>query len=120
MARTPDTVNIRAHELMLLLCYRWAAVNSPDIGELGTKVYEEIVSDIDTQSKIEVTPAQLADLIHHMKEVVFEKVKPARLNFSVRNYNKTMRRLKSQAPNLFKEAPSGEVVMIELEERAYE
>jgi hypothetical protein len=117
MARTPDTVNIRLHDLMVLLMYRWAATNSPLIGELGEATYDETVSAIDTQSKLEITPMQLADLIYHMKECVFGRVKPVKLDFRIKNYNRIMRRLKSTAPNMFKETAAGEVVMVELEDR---
>lgn len=120
MARTPDLVNIKLQELMLLLTYRWAAVNSPVLGELGVEPHESILNDIDRQSDLQVTPAQLADLVYHMKMAILDKTEPAKLRFTVKNYNKIMRKLKSQAPNLFKELATGEVVMVELEERAFE
>lgn len=120
MARTPETVSIKLHDLMLLLNYRWAAVNSSEIGELGLVPHEDFVAQIDAQSRVEVTPVQLADLIHHFKECTFEKVKPAKLNFTTRNYNHFLRKLKKQAPTLFKETAAGEVVMVELEDRFYE
>lgn len=114
--RTPETVDVRLHDLMTLLCYRWAATNSPHVGELGLDNYEKLVTDIDTQSNVNVTPRQLADLIFHMKECVFERVKPVRLDFTIKNHNKMMRRLKQTAPHMFKETAAGELVMIELEE----
>lgn len=117
MARTPDLVSIKLQELMLLLTYRWAAVNSPILGELGTENHEGILNDIDRQSSVQLTPSQLADLIYHMKMAILDKTEPARLRFTTKNYNKIMRKLKSQVPNLFKELKSGEVVMVELEEK---
>lgn len=119
MARTPNTVPIKLHDLMLLCCYRWAAVNS-EIGELGVETHDDLLTQIDMQSQIEIKPAQLADLIHHMKEVVFEKVKPAKLIFTMQNHNKMMKALKRQNPELFKEGPAGEIIMVELEEKAFE
>lgn len=117
MARTPNLVSITLHDLMLLLNYRWAAVNSERIGDLGILPYEDFVSRMDMQSEVNVSPQQLADLIYHMKQVIFERVKPARLTFTARNYNDTMKKLKAQLPHMFKENSAGEVVMIELEER---
>jgi hypothetical protein len=117
MARTPETVSISLHELMVLLNFKWAAVSSSDVGELGDTVYEDLLSQLNSQCKIEIKPKQLDDLIFHMKEVIFERVKPARMEFSHKNHNRFMRRLKAQAPHLFKELPSGEVVMINYEDR---
>lgn len=120
MARTPETVNIGLHELMLLLQFRWTAVNSPEIGELGPKVYEELVQTIDAGNNLQIKPAQLADLVHHMREVIFEKIPLFKPDIQIKNHNKVMRRLKRRAPHLFKELPSGEVVMVELEEKSFE
>lgn len=116
MARTPENVNISLHDLMLLLNYRWAATCS-EIGDLGVKCYEDLLGDIGIQSEIRIRPDQLADLIHHMKEVTFERVEPAKLMFTHKNHNKLMRRLKSQMPSLFKETSAGEVVMVDYEDR---
>jgi hypothetical protein len=80
--------------------------------------YEDFVDDIDRQSQVEITPAQLACLVHHMQQCVFEKVKPARLKFNVYNHNHVMRRLKSQMPHLFKELPTGEITLVDFEERS--
>jgi hypothetical protein len=115
MARTAEFVHIPLHELMLLLNYRWAASNS-EIGDLGNKPYETLVAEINMQSKVELTAEQLADLIYHMKEVIFERVKPAPLALSLKNHNQVMRRLKSYVPNLFKETAQGEIVMVNYED----
>lgn len=120
MPRTPELVHIKLHELMLLLTYRWAAVNSPVLGELGVDNHETIVDNIDRQSDVQVTPAQLADLIYHMKMAVLDKTAPHPIRFTMKNYNKIMRKLKSQVPHMFKETAAGEVVMVELEEKAFE
>ena len=119
MARTPNTVSIKLHDLMLLWSYRWAAVNCK-IGELGPETHSEIFDAIDRQSKIEIRPAQLADLIFHMQQVMFERIEPAKLVFTMKNHNKMMRKLKSQNPELFKVNKAGEIVMKELEEKAFE
>lgn len=120
MARTPETVNIRLHDLLLLLNYRWAATNSKVIGDLGVKCYEDLVAQIEAQSQFEVTPVQLADLIHHMKECVFEQIEPAKMSFSAKNYNQILKGLKRSAPHMFKETATGELQMIELEERVWD
>jgi hypothetical protein len=119
MARTPELLDMRLQDLMLLLSYRWAAVQS-SIGELGDRTQEEFVAEIDRLSKVKIRPSQLADLVYHMKEVVFEKVQPAKLDFTTKNHNAIMRRLKQTNPEMFKTLPSGEVVMHELEERVWD
>lgn len=120
MARTPDTVNVGLHELMQLLQFKWTAVNCENIGELGPKDYESMIQDMNAQSQIELKPAQLADLVHHMKEVIFEKVPLLPPSTQLKNHNRIMRRLKATAPNLFKELATGEVVMVDLEEKSFE
>lgn len=115
--RTPDFVRINLSELVLLLNYKQIA--STEIGELGDEIYEETLAAIDRQSKISVTPKQLADLIYHMKECFLDKIKAPRISLKIKNYNHLMRELKDQVPQLFKELPSGEIEMINLEERTY-
>lgn len=120
MARTPETVSINLHELMLLLNYKWACVNSERVGELGTETYEDFIGGLNARSEISITPRQLEDLLFNLKEGVVNRVQPARLRFTIRNYNSVMKKLKRQLPHMFKELPSGEVVMNELEERFYD
>jgi hypothetical protein len=116
VARTPETVNIGLQELMLLLNYRFAAVNSERVGELGLQTHEELVADLNRQSRVVIKPSQLADLIHHMREAIFEKVRaPYELEYKVKNHNEIMKQLKHQAPHLFKANSAGEIVMVELE-----
>lgn len=80
--------------------------------------YEEIVESIDVKSTINVKPTHLADLVYHMKEVVFSQLPPMKIDARERNHNKIMRKLKANVPSMFKELPTGEVVMIELEKDA--
>jgi len=117
MARTPKLVNIRLQALLMLLNYRWAAASSKDVGELGVVNVEDLIADLDRQSNVQIKPSQLADLIHHMKEVIFERVPPVKLEYGIKNHNRVMRLLKSQAPELFKELSTGEVVMVDYELR---
>jgi uncharacterized protein with NAD-binding domain and iron-sulfur cluster len=120
VARTPETVSINLHELMLLLNYKWACVNSERVGELGTETYEDFLGGLNARCTIEITPRQLEELLFTLKEGVVNRVQPAKLKFTIRNYNGVMKKLKRQLPHMFKELPSGEVSMVELEDRFYE
>lgn len=117
MPQIPKTVRINLQDLLLLLNYYWSAVNSPNLGDLGSKSYEETVEEINSQSQLTITPSQLESLVYHMKQAIFEKLKPRTIEFRVKNYNSIMRGLKRQMPHLFKELASGEVTFINFEER---
>ena len=116
MARTPDLINIPLRELMRLLYYRWAATKS-EIGDLGVYCVDDLLKALDEQSRVAITPLQLADLVHHMKECVYEKEQPVCPGFQVKNHNEIMKQLAKAMPDIFKELPTGEVVMVELEDR---
>lgn len=120
MARTPETLQINLHELMLLLNYKWACVNSSRVGELGDLPYEEFIQGLNATCNIEITPRQLEDMVFNVKEGVMNRVEPKKIRFTMTNYNSLMKRLRAQLPHMFKELPTGEVVMNEIEERFYD
>jgi len=103
-------VKIALNELVTLLQYYWAAVNSKKIGELGLKPYEEVLNDIDKQSRVVITTDQLKNLVYHAKEVIMNRVEPVRVNYKARSYHPIMEKLADQAPHLFYTKPTGEIV----------
>lgn len=117
MARTPNTVRISLHILMRLLNYRWSAVKTPTIGELGDVLHEDFVNEIDKQSKVEIRPSQLADLVYHMREAVFDGAPTRVIDLTPKNHNVFMHELRREYPELFKQVPSGEIVMVNIENR---
>lgn len=119
MARSPEYVQIGLHELMLLLNYKWSAVNSLSLGELGDLPYEQFVANVDAKCDLQIQPKQLEDLIYNLKQGVLNGIPPARLRYTMTNYNKVLKKLRAQNPHLFKTLESGEVVMKELEESVY-
>lgn len=117
MAQTPLTVNIGLHNLLMLLNYYWASVNSDRVGDLGNKTYEETIIEIEKNSTFKVTPSQLESLVFHMKQAIFEKIKPIHTDNRLKSYHQIMRNLKEEIPQLFKELPSGEISFIDFKER---
>ena len=87
------------------------------MGDLGSKTYEETVLDIEKQSVLKVTPAQLESLVFHMKQMIFEKLKPIQVDTRIKSYHAIIRKLKDEIPNLFKELPSGEITFINFEDK---
>lgn len=116
MPNLPTTVNIDLQDLSLLLGYYWSSVNS-EVGDLGTKTYEETLLDISRQSQCKVTPSQLESLVYHMKQAIFEKLKPVHVDLRLKNYQKIMKRLADDIPQLFKQEESGETVFINFEDK---
>lgn len=116
----PKTVNISLHELIELLQYYWAAVNSKKIGDLGLKSYEEIIYELDKQSTVRISPSQLEHLVYHAKEVIMNRIDPIRVNRKAKSYYPLMKRLEDQVPQLFKTTSSGEIVFIEMREKEYD
>jgi len=116
MAQPNHLVHLNLPELVLLLSYYWTSVNS-SIGDLGTVDYNETLNQIDQQSNIKISASQLENLVYHMKQVIFEKLRMAKPDPKIKNYNRIMLRLKAQAPSLFKELPSGEVVFVNFQDR---
>lgn len=119
MANLPLTVNIDLQDLTTLLGYYWTSVNSK-VGDLGGKSYEETVNAISKRSQVKITPTELEHLVYHMKQVVFEKLKPITVDLRINTFNKMMKNLASDIPQLFKEEPSGEIVFIKFEDREHD
>lgn len=117
MPNLPHQVEISIQDFSSLLAFYWTAVNSKQIGDLGSKSYEDVLSEIGKQSHIRVTPEQLENLVYHMKQVVFEKLKPITVDNRQKNYYSILRRLKDDVPQLFKTLSSGEIVFINFEDR---
>lgn len=106
------TVMIDLADLSLLLSFYWSCVNST-VGELGVISYEETVSAINKQSRIEVTPEQLEHLVFHFKQAIFDGLPSSFIDRSPKSYNGLMKRLMNDVPELFEKKASGEVVFKE-------
>lgn len=117
MAQVPLTVNIGLQDLIILLNYYWNAVSSDQIGDLGTKTYEELLIDLNRQSSLKISPQQLETLVYHAKHVILEKVKPVKITNQPKTYHGLMKNLKEDIPNLFKTLESGEIVFINFQDR---
>lgn len=101
----------------MLLNYYWASVNSERVGDLNDRTYEETVLEIEKNSSFKVTPAQLENMVFHMKQAIFEKIKPVHMDNRLKSYHKIMRNLRDEIPQLFKELPSGEISFINFQEK---
>lgn len=88
-----------------------------DVGDLGNQTYEEVVDSISRRSSIKITPTELESLVYHTKQAIFEKLKPVTVDLRVKNYQKIMKRLANEIPQLFKALPSGEIVFVDFEDR---
>lgn len=111
----PKTVKINLKDLLQLLNYYQVASKSAEIGDLGVKTYDDVLTEISQQCEIRVTPNQLESMIYHMKQVVIEKLKPIHTDYRIKNYQKIMKSLSNEADLLFKTLPSGEIVMIDFQ-----
>lgn len=116
MSSLPNTVNIDLQDLLPLLNYYWSSVNS-SVGDLGSKTYEETILSISKQSTLKITPTQLESLVFHMKEAIFEKLKPVTVDLRIKNYHKIMGRLANEIPQLFQTLPTGEIVFIDFKDK---
>lgn len=119
MANLPLTIDIELNDLVTLLGYYWSVVNS-HVGDLGSSNYDETVAVIGSRSKCRVTPEELESLIYHMKQAIFEKIKPVNLDLRHKSYYKIMKKLNDDIPQLFKTLPSGEITFINFEDRKNE
>lgn len=118
MPNLPLKVRIDLKDLTNLLSYYNVAVHSDDVGDLGSKSYEEVLSEVSNTSECYVSPEQLENLIYHAKQVIFEKLRPVRVDLRQKSYHKIMEKLSGDIPQLFKTLPSGEIVFINFEDRA--
>lgn len=116
MPNLPSLVQIELKDLVQLLGYYWSAVNS-EVGDLGSKTYEETVTAIGGRSVIRITPSELESLVFHTKQAIFEKLKPVHVDLRLKSYDKIMRRLASEIPQLFKTLPTEEIVFINFEDK---
>lgn len=117
MANLPKQVRIELKDLANLLSYYNVAVNSEEIGDLGITTYEEMLSDVSKTSECLVTPEQLESLVYHAKQVIFEKLRPVKVDLRKKSYFKMMEKLSNDIPQLFKTLSSGEIVFIDFEDR---
>ncbi len=117
MGRTGTSYTLGLHDLVELLQFKWAALVHPEIGETNEIPYEQMLQAIDKKNNIELSASQIADLVYSMKEVVFERAVLKKPDATIKNHNVIMRRLKRGNPHLFKELPSGEIVMVNYEVR---
>jgi hypothetical protein len=110
--RYKSMVNIKVHELaMLLMVYYAFASNPEELGEAGDDdTYENLCKALDAQSEIKITPKQLYDLTWYFKQAVLERVKLYKY-IMPKNYYAMFKELAKQNPEFFYERPGGEIVM---------
>lgn len=109
--RYPSRNKISAHDFALLLSTYYAFVKTPTLGECRSDgTYTQFIKELDDQFSIELTPKQIAVLTWYFKEGCAERLKLCRGTLP-NNWNGMFRRLKRQAPHLFKEEEDGEIIM---------
>lgn len=117
MANLPHKVRIDLRHLAELLSYYNVAVNSDYVGDLGSKPYEEVLSEVANTSECFISPEQLESLVYHAKQVIFEKLRPVKVDMKRKSYHSMMEKLSDDIPQLFKTLPSGEITFISFEDR---
>lgn len=115
--RYRKSYSLGVHELsQLLTAWNMFAENPKELGEcvLGES-YSGIVQELDKQCDIQLTPKQIYNLVWYYKHAVLERLKHNHKKLPP-NYNKLLKRLQKQVPDLFTTDADGEVVMKESKE----
>lgn len=115
MAGRPSTyITLGLQDFVKLAFFYMACVKKPElVGECSlNEPIADLFAHINAQSSINLTPAQLDNLLYHYKQAVLQKLNPAEaFDLTDKEYQGIMKRIKAHSPKAVKQTETGELVL---------